>query len=137
MFLSVLIKNLTKSWFPHFGRQGACHDITKSADSQNQTNDFKLRILGNKKVLEKTQIGWSQMLVASQLSRNKFLVIIKNLHRSRFQNFLVLSNFAWFFSLVANILSRMVGAYYSCKYIVNMSGSVKTGIISVACNNGD
>ena len=68
---------------PHFGRQGACHDITKSADSQtninffskwlyncrNSTkkpNDFRLRILGNKKVFEKTQIGWRQMLVASQ-----------------------------------------------------------------------
>ena len=28
-------------------------------------NDFRLQILGNKKVFEKTQIGWRQMLVAS------------------------------------------------------------------------
>ena len=82
---------------PHFGRQGACHDITKSADSQtninffskwlyncrNSTkkpNDFRLRILGNKKVFEKTQIGWRQILVASQLSRNKFLVIVVKIY---------------------------------------------------------
>ena len=64
--------------------KGACHDITKSADfhtninlSENdciiaeilqkryQTNDFRLRILRNKKVFEKTQIGWRQMRVAS------------------------------------------------------------------------
>ena len=31
-----------------------------------QRNDFRLRILGNKKVFEKTQIEWRQMLVASQ-----------------------------------------------------------------------
>ena len=29
---------VTKSWFPHFGRQGACHGITKSADSQTNIN---------------------------------------------------------------------------------------------------
>ena len=58
-------------FLPQFGRQGACHDIMKSADSQTnkqisdndcmtvgfyknvyQTNNFKLRIF------EKTQIGW-------------------------------------------------------------------------------
>ena len=60
------------SSLPHFGRQGACLDITKSADSQAnrnfsendcmqkfyknfyQTNDFKLRIFGKKKVFEQT-----------------------------------------------------------------------------------
>ena len=80
-----LVKKERVFSLPHFGRQGACHDITKSADSQTninfsendcivakfyknvyQTNDFRLRILGNKKVFEKTQIGWRQMLVASQ-----------------------------------------------------------------------
>ena len=58
-------------FLPQFGRQVACHDIMKSADSQTnkqisdndcmtvgfyknvyQTNNFKLRIF------EKTQIGW-------------------------------------------------------------------------------
>ena len=38
-------------------------------------NDFRLRILGNKKVLEKSQTGWKQMLVPSLPSRNKFFVI--------------------------------------------------------------
>ena len=83
----------------HFGRQGACHDITKSADSQTnkkfsdndcmtakfyknlyQRNDFRLRNLGNKKALEKTQIGWRQMLVPSHPSRNKFLVIVVKIY---------------------------------------------------------
>ena len=59
-------------FLPHFGRQGVCHDINKSADSQTnkffsdndcmtaefyknvyQTNNFRLRILRNKKTLEK------------------------------------------------------------------------------------
>ena len=38
-------------------------------------NDFRLRILGNNKVLEKSQIEWRQMLLPSFPSRNKFLVI--------------------------------------------------------------
>ena len=38
-------------------------------------NEFRLKILGNKKVFEKTQIGWRQMLVDNQSSRNTFLVI--------------------------------------------------------------
>ena len=42
-------------------------------------NDFTVRILGNKKVLEKSQFWWRQMLVSSLPSRNKFLVIaVKN-----------------------------------------------------------
>ena len=59
-------------FFPHFGKHGVCHDITKSADSQTnkcfsdndcvtaefyrnvyQTNNSRLRILRNKKTLEK------------------------------------------------------------------------------------
>ena len=31
----------------------------------------------------------------------------------------------------------MVGIYYSWEYTVNMSDSIKTGIISVASKNGD
>ena len=44
---------------------------------------------------------------------------------------------ARFFYLLPNILSRMVGGYYSWEYIVNMSGSIKTGIMSVPSKNGD
>ena len=33
-----------------------------------------------RKYLKKTQIGWGQMLVASQLSRNKFLVIVVKIY---------------------------------------------------------
>ena len=43
------------------------------------TNYFKLTILGNKKVLEKSQIVWRQMLVPIVTSRNKVFVIgVKN-----------------------------------------------------------
>ena len=38
-------------------------------------NNFRLRILGNKKVLQKSQIGYRQMLVPNLHSRSKFLVI--------------------------------------------------------------
>ena len=78
-----------------------CHDIAKLAGSQTNNksskhdsmtaefykkfyqktylNDFGLGILGNKKVLEKFQIGWGQMLVPSLPSRDNFLVIaVKN-----------------------------------------------------------
>ena len=64
MFLSVLTKNL--NWETFY-------------ENVYQTNDFRLKILGNKKVFEKTQIGWRQMLVASHPSRNKFLVIQSSL----------------------------------------------------------
>ena len=74
-----------------------CHVITKSAGSQKNNkssdhdsmaeefcnsvcqktyvNDFRLRILGKEKVLEKSQIWRRQMLVPSLPSRNEFLVI--------------------------------------------------------------
>ena len=61
MFLSVLTKNW--NWETFY-------------KNVYQTNDCRLKILGNKKVFEKTQVGWRQMLVASQPSRNKFLVIV-------------------------------------------------------------
>ena len=97
----------------HFGRQGACHDITKSPDSQNkkifrqrlhdcrnstkifyQTNDYRLRIVGKKKVFEKTQNGRRHMLVASHSSRNRFLVIEVKICTEPDLSFLVLPNFA-------------------------------------------
>ena len=74
-----------------------CHDTAKSGDSQTNSksskhdsmaaefcknfyqkthlNDFKLGILGNKKLLEKLHIGWRQMLVPILPSSNNFLVI--------------------------------------------------------------
>ena len=74
----------------HFGRKGTCHGITKSADSQTNTdfseNDciiaetLQKRLSNEWPVFEKTQIGWRQMLVASQLSRNKFLVIVVKIY---------------------------------------------------------
>ena len=45
-----------------------------------QAKNFKLKILGNKRVLGKTQIGWGQMQVPSHSSRNKFLVIVVNIY---------------------------------------------------------
>ena len=44
-----------------------------------QTNDFRLRILGNKEVFEKTQIGWRQMLVvASQDFFSYFQIFVQD-----------------------------------------------------------
>ena len=79
-----------------------------------QTNDFRLRILGNKKVFEKTQIGWRQILEASQLSRNKFLVIVVKIYTEA--DFKVCWSCPIFLDfLLPKILSRMVGALH-CKY---------------------
>ena len=74
-----------------------CHDIAKSASSQTNNKSSKhdsmtaefwknvyqtfirLGILGSKKVLKKSQIGWRQILVPSLPFRNNFLVIaVKN-----------------------------------------------------------
>ena len=86
---------LLKFFSPHFGKWSACLDITKSAGSQTnkksldndsmtaeiyknfyqQTylpNNFRLRILGNKKVLEKLS---GDMLVPGLPCRNKFSLI--------------------------------------------------------------
>ena len=56
---------------PHFGRQGSCHDITKSADSQTNINfsendciiaEILQKRLSNEWLQteeKKTQIGWN------------------------------------------------------------------------------
>ena len=47
-------------------------------------NDFRFRILGNMKLLEKSQIGWRQMLVPNL--RNKYLIkVLKNYTESDFK----------------------------------------------------
>ena len=46
-----------------------------------EMNNFWLRILQNKKVFEKTQMGWRQILLASHPSRNKFLVRVAQIYR--------------------------------------------------------
>ena len=54
-------------------------EFCKNFYQKTNLNDFRLGILGNKKVLKKFQIGWREMLVASLPSRNNFLVIaVKN-----------------------------------------------------------
>ena len=81
---------------------------------------------------------WRQMLVASQLSRNKFLVIVVNIYtEADFKVSWHCPFLAWFSYLLPNILSKMVGVYYSWEYIVNVSDSIKTKIISVASTNAD
>ena len=75
------------------------------------------------------------MLVPSHPSRNRFLVIVvKNWHRSK--SFLVLYHFAGFFQSVPNILFRVVDFSYFWDYIVSMSASIKTGIISAVGKKG-
>ena len=73
-------------------------------------NNFRLRILRNKKVLEKSHIGWRQMLVPRLFSR---INSSQKFRRCRFQSFLFLSSFSYFLYLYPNILSRIVDVYYS------------------------
>ena len=54
-------------------------EFCKIVYQKTYLSDFRLGILGNKKVLEKSQIGRRQMLVPSLPSRNNFLVLaVKN-----------------------------------------------------------
>ena len=95
----------------HFGRRGACYDITKSAGSQTNKkpsdndsmtaefyknvyqmnylqNNFRMGILRNNKVLEKPQIGRRHILVPRLPSRKKVLVIaVKNYKEADFKVF--------------------------------------------------
>ena len=53
---------------------------------KNVYQDFKSRILGNKKALKRSQIGWRQILVTDHPSRNKVLVIaLKNYTEADFK----------------------------------------------------
>ena len=95
---------------------------------RSYTKSFRLRILGNKKVFEKTQTGWRQMVVSSQLSRNKFLVIVVKIYtEADFKVSWYCPIFIDFFNSLPNILSGMVGVYYSWENIVNMSVASKSG----------
>ena len=49
-------------------------------ESVYRAENFRLKILGNKKVLGKTQIEWGQMQVPRHLSINKFWVIVVNIY---------------------------------------------------------
>ena len=114
--------------------------MTAEILQKHLSNNFRLRILGNMKVFEKTKIGWRQMLVASQLCRNKFLVIVVKIYTEA--DFKVswycpiLLDFFTYFQIFL-FTSRMVGVYYSWEYIVNISDSIKIGIMSVASKKGD
>ena len=108
---------------PHFGRQGTCHDITKSADSQTNVNfsenDYIIAEILQKRLSNK----WLQ---TKDLRKQES--ICKNLNWLETNA----SGQSRFFYLLPNILFRMVGVCYSWEYIVNMSDSIKTGIISLA-----
>ena len=85
---------------PPFQKMGCkCYDIAKPAGFQTNNKsskydsmtaefcknfyqktylkDFQLRVLGNKKVLEKSQIGWRQMLVPSLPGLDKGLKVYR------------------------------------------------------------
>ena len=73
-------------------------------------NDYRLRILGNKKVLEKSQIEWRQMLVPSVPCRNKFLVTaVKNNTEADFK----VPSCPAQFCMISLLISRIVDVYYS------------------------
>ena len=113
---------------PHFARQGARHDIAKSADSQTNLifseNDWIIAEILQKRLSNKW-IQIEDLRKQESVWKNSNWVETDASGQSRF------------FYLLPNILSRMVGAYYSWEYIVNMSESIKTGTISVPSKNGD
>ena len=108
------------SWLPT-NNKSSKHDsmiaeFCKNFFKKTCLNNFRIRILGNKKVLEKSQIGWRQMLLPSLPSRNTFLVIAVKFTHCR---------------------CRIVDVCYSWEELVTMGASFKTVIISVACEKGD
>ena len=73
--------------------------------------DLRLAILGNYEILE-NRYWWRYSIASSLSSRNWTLVINPKIRRSRYQNFLVLSNFTGFLYFVQNIFSGIVGPGY-------------------------
>ena len=75
------------------------------------SNDLRLRILGNKKILRKSQI-WVEMQPCAQSSFQKlnFGNSSEKTHKNRYQTCLVLSSFTEFLYFVPNILPRIVAA---------------------------
>ena len=72
-------------------------------------NDLRLRILGNKKMLVKSQI-WveTQPSTQSPFQKLNFGSSSQKTRKSRYQTFLVLSSFTGFLYFVPNILARIV-----------------------------
>ena len=77
-----------------------------------------LRILGNKEILEKSQI-WIQTQLSDQSPFQKlnFGNSSQKTRKSRYQIFLVLSSFTEFFYFVTNILSRIVDILLGLKVL--------------------
>ena len=108
---------------PHFGRQGTCHDITKSADSQTNINFLE-----------------NYCIIAEILQKHLSNEWLQTADLRKQESFW--KNSDWVETDAncqssSTILSRMVSVYCSWEYIVSMSDSIKTGIISVASKNGD
>ena len=76
-------------------------------------NDLKLRMLGNKEILGKSQI-WVEIKSSAQSPFQKlnFGSSSKKTGKSRYQTFLVLFSFTGFLNFVPNILPRIVGTIF-------------------------
>ena len=72
-------------------------------------NDLRLRVLGNKEILGKSQI-WVETKPSTQspFSKLNFGSSIQTTRKSRYQIFLALSSFPGFLYFVPNILLRIV-----------------------------
>ena len=78
--------------------------------SHGLPNNLRLRIIGNQKILEKSQV-WLETKPKAQSpfqKSNSFNSSQKE-QKNRYQSFLVLSNFTGFVYSVPNITSRIVG----------------------------
>ena len=88
-FFPILEDGMEMSWYHQSAgsksnNKSSKHDrmtaeFCKKNYQKTYLSDFRLGILVNKKVLEKSRIGWRQMLVPRLPSRNNFVVIaVKN-----------------------------------------------------------
>ena len=88
------------------------HELTHKLPSH-----LWLKVLGNKEMLEKSQIECRQSLVPSFPSRHKTLLITdKNFNRSSYQSCLVLYSFVWFLYFVTLVFSAFITVYFLRNY---------------------
>ena len=72
------------------------------------SNNLRLRILGNKEILEKSQNLGGDIWVESPFQKLNFGNSSGKIRKNRYQTFVVLSSFTGFLYFVPNILSRTV-----------------------------
>ena len=94
-------------------------------------NDLRLRILGNKEILGKSQI-WVEPSAQSPFQKLNFGSSSQKTCKSRYQTFLVLPSFTGFVYFVPNILPRIVGTPLLASYIISKGTKYSPPSINLA-----